>query len=249
LDKLFELIANFSFLSLGFLLLITQRTSLMISPTQGWLSGLNSSQAILWISLSIGLPFLYLFLLWRGWFPLAYLSRRLPAFILRRRPFHTLPALLASTERQISSIFRHSPGAIWASSLLSGLIWTLLIAEFWLMIHFLGVNLNLMQLITAFMAARLAFLTPLPGGAGALEAGQVFAMQALGFSPALGLSISVLIRARDIFLGLLGLWLGAVLIRMKPTASSEIEGQGHSSDLSGAYPLHSLKEVYGESET
>jgi hypothetical protein len=46
-----------------------------------------------------------------------------------------------------------------------------------------------------------------------LEASQVLAMTALGFSPALGLSASLLIRARDISLGGLGLLWAAVLTR------------------------------------
>jgi hypothetical protein len=41
----------------------------------------------------------------------------------------------------------------------------------------------------------------------------VLAMQAMGFSPAVGISLSLLIRARDVVLGGFGLWLGGVLSR------------------------------------
>ena len=60
-------------------------------------------------------------------------------------------------------------------------------------------------------ATRLAFLTPLPGGLGALEAGQVLAMQTIGLDPALGISVSLLIRARDLAFGLAGMGIGARL--------------------------------------
>jgi uncharacterized protein (TIRG00374 family) len=136
LDKLLEFIANFAFLSLGLWTILTNGSKLAGSTTQDGLAGLNVLQAAAWLSLLVGLPLIYLFLLWRGRFPLAQISRRLPAFILGARPFHNLPAFLASTERQISTLFRVSPQAIAISSLLSIVIWVLMGFEFWLMIYF-----------------------------------------------------------------------------------------------------------------
>jgi hypothetical protein len=45
---------------------------------------------------------------------------------------------------------------------------------------------------------------------GALEASQVLALGALGINPSTGISLSLLIRARDIALGGLGLWWGGI---------------------------------------
>jgi len=53
----------------------------------------------------------------------------------------------------------------------------------------------------------LAFLVPLPGGLGALEASQVFALGAFGVSAASALGVTLLIRARDLLIGGLGLLL------------------------------------------
>jgi hypothetical protein len=57
----------------------------------------------------------------------------------------------------------------------------------------------------------------LPGGLGALEAGQMLALQSMGFNPAIGLAMSLWIRVRDTALGLIGVWWGAGLIN-KPVA-------------------------------
>ena len=81
-----------------------------------------------------------------------------------------------------------------------------MIAEFYTMASFLGVSLSLAQLIALLTAARVAFLLPLPGGLGTLEASQVWALELMGFNPAVGLGLSLLIRLRDVSLGLLGLW-------------------------------------------
>ena len=96
---------------------------------------------------------------------------------------------------------------------LTGFIWMLMFGEYWLTTRFLGAKINLVQAVMALTAARIAFLIPTPGGLGALEASQVLALGALGFNPALGISLSMLIRARDIGFGLVGLWWGAVLTR------------------------------------
>jgi uncharacterized membrane protein YbhN (UPF0104 family) len=81
------------------------------------------------------------------------------------------------------------------------------------MLRFLGLHLSLPQVMLALTAARLAFLLPVPAGLGSLEAGQVLAMGLLGVNPAVAISLSLVIRARDLFFGGAGLWIGAVLSR------------------------------------
>jgi hypothetical protein len=86
-------------------------------------------------------------------------------------------------------------------------------AEYFLMADYLNANLSFEQLLAALTAAMLAFLMPLPGGLGALEASQVYAWTALGYTPAIGISISLIMRARDILNGGVGLFLAGKLIR------------------------------------
>lgn len=69
------------------------------------------------------------------------------------------------------------------------------------------------QTLAALTAALFAFLTPLPGGLGALEAGQVYVMTAFGHTAAIGIGISLLMRARDALNGGLGLLLAGVQSR------------------------------------
>jgi len=61
----------------------------------------------------------------------------------------------------------------------------------------------------ALLAARAASLLPLPAAVGALEASQALAMASLGLPPAYGVSLSLLIRGRDVLFGLFGLALAA----------------------------------------
>ncbi len=203
LDKLFEVLANFAFLTVGLVLVLSG----------GLFAGLANARLGLLIAAWLSLPLIYLSILWKGNFPLTALAVKLQGWAARPGWIDRLSPYIASTERQISSLFRSQPLVILWILLLSGLMWMLLLFEYWLTLHFLGFNLTLLQAIGALTAARLAFLTPVPGGLGALEASQVFAMQALGLHPALGLSVSLLIRARDLTLGAIGLWLVASFSR------------------------------------
>ena len=74
------------------------------------------------------------------------------------------------------------------------------------MTYALGLRLSMTQTISALVAARFAFLTPLPAGLGVLEASQGLAMQTLGLEPAYGISISLLIRLRDILFAMVGVF-------------------------------------------
>ena len=69
-------------------------------------------------------------------------------------------------------------------------------------------SLTFNQVLLLLVAARIAILLPLPAGIGTLESSQVLGLGVLGLETAVGISISLVIRARDVLLGLFGLWWG-----------------------------------------
>jgi glycosyltransferase 2 family protein len=203
LDKLFEVMANFTFLALG----------LLVAFKDSQLAGNLGPAALVLIAILLALPLAYLLALWSGRFPLTALAARLPRRLLERTGLQKSVPWFTDSEQHIHVLIRHKPLTILSVLVLSGLVWALLLAEYWLSLTLLGVHADLIQTIAALTAARIAFLTPLPGGAGALEASQVLAMQALGIHPAVGISLSLLIRARDLSFGLVGLLWAAMLSR------------------------------------
>jgi glycosyltransferase 2 family protein len=203
LDKLLELLANFTFLLVG-----------VSSVLASGLGGEAISRELLVLPiLLLALPFAYLAALWLGQRPAASLSRRLaarfPGSLLLTRAAHLTPA----AEDNVARFFHQHPGHLLLAVLASLFIWLAIILEFSLMLRFLGLHLSLPQVMLALTAARLAFLLPVPAGLGSLEAGQVLAMGLLGVNPAVAISLSLVIRARDLFFGGAGLWIGAVLSR------------------------------------
>lgn len=193
LDRTFELIANFSFLVLGVVL------------STSYLEG-----ALNWAALTIALgllaiPISLLLALTLGYHPLSWLGQYLPS---QRAWVAPLRQTLAQSEQQIAQFCRQAPFAWLLTLLLSLLGWTALIGEYWFMIDTLGVNIGFTELLVALTAVRLALLLPAPSGIGTMEASQFLAFQALGYPAEIGLSLSLLIRARDILFALFGLLLG-----------------------------------------
>lgn len=206
LDKLFELLANFTFLVAGVMVILQKQLWIDLPPAQGavWAAGL------------LALPLVYLILLWSGRSPLPWLIERIiarmPAKLKSRLNARVIVGVVKTAEMQINVLFHQKPVAILWMVGASIVIWLSSLAEYWLALRMLGAHLDVWQTIAALTVSRLAFLTPLPGGLGALEAGQILALQAMGFDPAIGAAISLWIRLRDTTLGLVGLWWGAGLI-------------------------------------
>ncbi len=101
---------------------------------------------------------------------------------------------------------RGNPRALLAGLGLSLAAWAVLLVEYHMMLRALGLRSTAAQTVGMMLAARLAFLTPLPGAAGALEAAQALAATWMGWPATYGLALGLLIRARDGLIGGLGLW-------------------------------------------
>ena len=212
MDKLVELLVNFSFLVFGLMLVFHFR--LLHSPI---------SSLTLFITLGmLVLPVIYLLLLRMGYHPFTTLLSRPVKLEKWKTAFWRIKLPVESAEEQVAGLLRHKPKALGGALTISLLAWICMIAEYWLALRVLGIHLEPFQVIFALTAVRIAFLLPFPAGVGALEAGQVAAMQMLGVEPALGISVSLLIRARDLSLGVLGLWLGGLLTRLSPMRPSAV---------------------------
>jgi uncharacterized protein (TIRG00374 family) len=138
--------------------------------------------------------------------PLGYLL----ALGLGKKPVSTMIRrdVVRASEEQAGRFCRERPLHLVAAIAASFASWGVLLFEYWLLAFFLGVTLSASQLIIGLAAARIAYLLLFPAGLGVLEAGQVAAVRALGFPAALGMSLSLVIRFRDVVAASFGLWLG-----------------------------------------
>lgn len=210
LDKTLELLVNFAFLAFGLAITLALQGSAF--PTL--LPVAVRAQVILAAGLLFALPGAMLVALWVGRHPFSAPVAFLTRFIRRGRlGLARLADGLREAEGQVTAFCRRSPGMLFASLAVSAISWAALIGEYWLALWLLGAQATFWQMVAALTAMRLAFLVPLPGALGALEASQITILATLGFSAGLGAALSLLIRARDVMLGAAGLALAVALTR------------------------------------
>jgi uncharacterized protein (TIRG00374 family) len=201
IDRLIELVFNCGILLLSLSLLV------YLLPAAGGLR-VESLVALAMIVFGVGW---YLIAIAKGSKPLSKIASALDRLWPNRSWLEQLALFGEHVEQRAVSIFRQPPSiqlAFYGNAIVQ---WILIITEFSLLYRFSGLPLSIVQLLAVIAAARLAFLLPLPGGIGALEASQVFILGTLGLDPAVGLAVCLIMRARDILLvgwglGLAGLW-------------------------------------------
>ncbi len=206
LDKMLELLANFSFLFFGLVVILESRVFGQLSVSR-------------FLPVVLGLafvPFGYLLALWVGWRPIANALGWLAGNPRLQTWLCGTSQAACSVEEQAACFCRENMRVALAAYFFSLVIWGCAVGEYGLCMRFLGNPLSFPQAVAALTAARLAFLLPLPGGVGVLEASQVLALNAMGMAPAYGAGIAVLIRLRDMLLAGFGLGLGALLVRSVP---------------------------------
>ena len=203
MDKLLEFLANFILLAVGLTAAI--RVGLVTrGSTQALGSLIPLAAILLW-------PLIHLVLLYRGKYPLSALVRA--AFSSTKK--QKWMRLVVVSERMAGGFTRRHPRSLLAALGFSLLAWAGMATEYFMMAGFLQAQLTAEQTLAALTAALFAFLMPLPGGLGALEASQVYVMAAFGHPAAIGIGISLLMRARDILNGGLGLLLASRGIRVQ----------------------------------
>jgi uncharacterized protein (TIRG00374 family) len=195
MDKLLEFLINFLLLAVGLTAIL--QTGFFLEDR----SKMAGALAILLVL--IVWPPVHILLIMKRIYPLTLLVGSLPFLSTNKQLLRFLRACewLAGTFCR-----RHLPdliGAI-AASLLAGLG---MLVEYALMLSFLGLRLPFWSIIAGWTAGWLSFLVPLPGGLGALEASQVFALGVFGATATTAISLTLLMRARDLLIGGLGLLL------------------------------------------
>lgn len=215
MDKLLEFLANFLFLAVG-LFAILQSGMLTSSASQMNLALLPLLALLLW-------PLAHILLMYFGKHPLSMLlapllRHRTPADAGKspKNPralwmnFLTFIRLVVISEQLAGLFCRRHLGYLLISLVASLLVWVGMVYEYIYMLACLHADLDFSQALASLTVARLSFLMPLPAGLGTLEASQVFAASAFGLPAALGISLSLLMRARDLLLGGLGLLIAAI---------------------------------------
>jgi uncharacterized protein (TIRG00374 family) len=201
LDRLVDIFINFTVLAFGLIILAGNPIVNRFEVSNSWL----------WVLFFSLIPLFYLISLYSGRYPVNRILKIIFKFI-KIINVQKYIEIIENSEIQIGRFIHDFPGAFLKVLAVSIFSWICMIFEYWLMLFFMGISLDFFSLISAITAARIAFLTPLPGGLGALEAGQIWVMQMIGISTSIGISAAIYIRIRDSLFGLTGLLMASKLI-------------------------------------
>jgi uncharacterized protein (TIRG00374 family) len=201
MDKLLELLANFFLLAIG-LTAILQAGILSENGNSSWLSLIGLVILCLW-------PPIHIILLYKRKYPVSAFLRRLPLIKKDSKPVR----FIAASERLAGTFCRRHLLSLLSATAISLCAGVGMVSEFALIVNFLDIRLHFWQTVAAWTAGWLALLAPLPGGLGALEASEVFALGAFGVSAALAIGVTLVMRGRDIFIGGVGLILASRVIK------------------------------------
>jgi hypothetical protein len=197
MDKLLEFLANFVLLGFGLTAII--QAGFFSTSGNGSLASLGGLVIlVLW-------PPVHIFLLYHGKNPVSA--------ILRKFSNNKFVRFVAASERMAGTFCRRHLWSLVSAIFVSVFAALGMVIEFFCITFFLGVDLSFWQTIAAWTSGWLAFLVPVPGGLGALEASQVFALGAFGISAVSAIGVTLLIRARDLLIGGLGLLIAGRGIR------------------------------------
>jgi uncharacterized protein (TIRG00374 family) len=204
-DKLLEFFTNFLFLALGLYAIF--RVGIFAE------NGMQATVSVIPLLLLFLWPPIHLILLYKKRFPLSALL----GWVESRFGKRDWMRLLVISERMAGSFCRHHLGALLLSLTVSLISWLVMAYEYSLMAHFLQISLDFWQVLAALTALQLAFMLPMPAGLGTMELGQVLVMRAMGLPDALGISLSLLMRGRDLFNGGIGLLIATGAVGGKPS--------------------------------
>lgn len=198
LDRLLEVLVNFTFIS-GVSIFLFWGDNYGIHP---------SIKTVVFLTVIFIFPIGIFYLYANNKFPvliiIKYANNSLIRLGIKKQFLISVVSKVEHIEKNISLSLK-SKGTIALAFMATLVNWIGLVGEFWLLYVLLNVHLSPVELLVAVAATRVAFLTPIPAGLGALEASQILALKSFGIDPAFGISACLIIRARDMLVTVSGL--------------------------------------------
>ena len=198
LDRFFEFWVNFGVLLIAVLALLASATAVEVQ----------------WLTIAASLAGLMLAMAVAAWVLLQQ-PASIRGFVRRlTAPWQQHPRLLklgphwSELSDLLQGIVARHRAALSRALLVSILAWVGMLAEFWFLLYLADAPRDLASFVFLFTVVRLAFLLPLPGGIGSLEAALFWAFQSMEINLAIAAGLIALMRLRDV----LALLSGAMML-------------------------------------
>jgi glycosyltransferase 2 family protein len=187
LDRFYELWINFAVLLFGIVLLLG-------TPSQDFAD---------WKSIGAVLSFLILILSFLGWILLRQRTRvsdwikKLASRWERGAYLNDLDTHWNSLSRQLEEVVVKNKKTLVYALIISMVGWAGMLIEIGFLLSFLDIRMSFSDFVYLMVAMRLAFLLPLPGGIGTLEAAVFWVFLSLELPATAAIGLIALMRLRD----------------------------------------------------
>ena len=194
LDRFYEFWVNFAVLLLAVLVLFSSTTIALID----W-----RVVAAMLVSLML-LMSLAAWIVLRKPIPIRNFLKRLTSPWQRHKRLSGLHSEWAKLQELLKRAVTEKRNTLFVAFLLSLLSWVGMVLEFWLLLEFISVPIDVATFIFLFVIVRLAFLLPFPGGIGTVEAALFWAFQSLTLPLSAAAALITLMRLRDVVILITG---------------------------------------------
>ena len=188
LDRFYEFWVNFAVLLLAVLVLFSSTTIALID----W-----RVVAAMLVSLML-LMSLAAWIVLRKPIPIRNFLKRLTSPWQRHKRLSGLHSEWAKLQELLKRVITEKRNTLFIAFLLSLVSWVGMVLEFWLLLEFISVPIDVATFIFLFVIVRLAFLLPFPGGIGTVEAALFWAFQSLTLPLSAAAALITLMRLRDL---------------------------------------------------
>jgi len=204
LDKLLEFLVNFLLMSLGL--------AAILGAGLVRIDGNQVTLILILLVVVFAWPPIHILMMYKHIYPLTAILRNINMIPKSSR----LVRFLRASEWLAGTFCQRHPWALLSALVISIVAGVGMLLDYGVMITFLDIHLSFWEIVAGWTSGWLSFLVPLPGGLGALEASQVFVLGAFNISASTAISLTLLMRARDLLLAGLGLVLaGSGFSRVK----------------------------------
>lgn len=112
---------------------------------------------------------------------------------------------IVTLEESVIKFFNNKPKYIIISMLISGLLWLLMMVEFWTGMKIIGYNATLVQVFLVIVMTGFTMAIPIPASVGVMELGQIGICVMMGIPAPVAVALSLLVRTRDLLWIIMGL--------------------------------------------
>jgi len=158
------------------------------------------------LSIIIGLTFLFWVISTIFFYTMAFKKKSIVKFFLKSSGYKNQNNRLLETEKDTILFFKPKQVKFWKIFGIASLEELIILLRIFIFVSFFGKKVNSLYTLPISGFSYLSTIIPIPASLGIQDALQAFAFNALGLGASLGTAFTLIIRATEVIMALIGIW-------------------------------------------